>query len=297
MITFCRQELPQLLVNDCGLTSDRAAAIGQDILNRAEAFASYDEPTRDVLIAPFIEEAAWHDPRNAALELRAAVTVVVRNSLLEEAHVDRAVKAEHIRLITTAAAGPLSHLLASRRRTPLDALPGPDPFRGLAQRYPRAWAALTALVEAIPAGGRHAYRLPEAPLPELPAGDALVDSKPSEENDQHLVLSAIEPRFDRYIVERLQLAVDGQPTTLFVPALSRLSRNSNNLCRIIEITLAYDSQILTTNTLIRPDDVWVRRGVPVRPDSYESLAGLKDIQGLSGSHRKLAETMLRQLGE
>jgi len=41
-----------------------------------------------VLIAPFVEEVFDHEPLDASLDIRAMVTVVVRNSLLEQAHHD-----------------------------------------------------------------------------------------------------------------------------------------------------------------------------------------------------------------
>jgi hypothetical protein len=39
-----------------------------------------------VLIAPFVEEVAYYEPQSAPLQLRGTVAVVVRGSLLEEAH-------------------------------------------------------------------------------------------------------------------------------------------------------------------------------------------------------------------
>jgi hypothetical protein len=54
---------------------------------------------------------------------------------------------------------------------------------------------------------------------------------------------------------------------LVTSALSRYSRNSEKLHRILEYLLAHSATVLTTNYLIRSSDVWVRRGDLVKPDS------------------------------
>jgi len=73
---------------------------------------------RDVLMAPSIEEVYGYEPRDSTLDHLGAVNVVVRNSLLEEAHANGPVTADDIRHMTTAAVAPMSHLLAAGRRPP-----------------------------------------------------------------------------------------------------------------------------------------------------------------------------------
>jgi hypothetical protein len=70
----------------CEVQQDLAYRIGEDILERAEAFAALAAEERDVLIAPFVEEVFEHEPLEGPLDLRGKVTVVVRNSLLQQAH-------------------------------------------------------------------------------------------------------------------------------------------------------------------------------------------------------------------
>jgi hypothetical protein len=82
---------------------------------------------------------------------------------------------------------------------------------------------------------------------------------------------------------------------LCVSALSRYSRNSAKLHRILEFLLAHQATILTTNYLIRPGDVWVRRGELVKPVSADPFAGFAQTRGLVGAHRKLAENVTAQL--
>ena len=63
---------------------------------------------------------------------------------------------------------------------------------------------------------------------------------------------------------------------------------------MLEFLLAHDATILTTNYLIRPGDVWVRRGDLVKPNSRDPYAGIANTHGLSGTHRKLADTITTQ---
>jgi hypothetical protein len=114
-------------------------------------------------------------------------------------------------------------------------------------------------------------------------------------DDGITVFSAVEPRFDQGMVDLLQDAANGD-ALVFTSALSRYSRNSDKLHRILEFLLAHGATILTTNYLIRPTDVWVRRGALVKPDSSNPYAGVLDTHGLAGTHRKMAETVARQHG-
>jgi hypothetical protein len=174
---FCHEIVPELLTDVCHVEEELAAQVGMDILARAESYAALDDTARNVLISPFAEEVARYEPAGSSLDLKGAVSVVVRSSLLEEAHSHGPVEAGGIEGITTMAAAPLSHFLAARRRfsvTVKDNL-----FADLADAYPRAWSCLSAVAFAYGSGGgRWPYRAPVAPVPELPLAevDAPVDA-------------------------------------------------------------------------------------------------------------------------
>jgi hypothetical protein len=144
-------------------------------------------------------------------------------------------------------------------------------------------------------GGRQALRLPAAPVPDLPAGGELAEASPSASDETLTVFSAIDPRFDQNLIGLLSRAAAGE-MLLVTSALSRYSRNSEKLHRILEFLLAHEATILTTNYLIRPTDVWVRRGALVKPDSKQPYAGVVNTRGLAGTHRKLAERIAAQYG-
>ena len=83
---------------------------------------------------------------------------------------------------------------------------------------------------------------------------------------------------------------------VFVPTLSRFSRNLGKLMLIIEYLLARGVPILTTNYLLRAGDAWVRRGQLVMPDNAHPVAGLAVMRGLIGVHREIARQVASDLG-
>jgi hypothetical protein len=293
MQTLCLVELPAVL-RECGVDQAEADAIGADILARARAFAALDDAARNTLVAPFIEEVTNYEPRDVSPALRAAVTVVVRNSLLETVHAAGLVSGPELRIVTAAAARPLAELLTMATDNPPH-IPQNDVFTRLPATYPRAWAALTALADTVGQGGRRDYRLPDAPVPVLPTADEVVAARRGKQHLGSVVESAITPAFNQQLVDGLRLVITHQ-VPFYVPSLSRVSRNMDKLLRVMELLLARDVPIVTTNYLIRSYDVWVRRRL-VQPDNYSRLSGLDTLDGLSGSHRKLVQAIREGFGD
>ena len=278
---FCREIVPGILTDVCHVDKELAAQVGEDILARAESYAALDDAARDVLMSPFAEEVAGYEPADSPLELKGAVSVVVRSSLLEEAHSHGPVDAGGIKGITKMAAAPLSHFLAARRRFPVTVKD--NLFADLTDTYPRAWSCLGAVALAYGAGGgRWPYRAPGAPVPELPLAE--VDA-----------LSGIDTRFDQLFVQRLREAVEDGDTVWLTASLSRISRNLDMLMRAMEYLLAHDVPILTANYLLRPHEVWVRRGELVPVDYKDLPAAWRVSRGLSGTHRARAAEVVKQL--
>jgi hypothetical protein len=103
-----------MLIEVCNVDAELAAATDADVPSCTWSFVALPDLVRHVVMTPFIEEVFDHDPPDTALELKAAVTVVVRNSPLEEAHANAPVEAGGIQAITKAACAPPPHLLARR---------------------------------------------------------------------------------------------------------------------------------------------------------------------------------------
>ena len=288
---FCNVVVPDLLTDVCHVSTELAAQIGEDILARAESYAMLDDTARNVLIAPFAEEVARYEP-GSSLVLKGAVAVVVRSSLLEEAHAHGPVEAGGIQAITTLAAAPLSHFLAARRRNPVTV--EHNLFADLADAWPRAWACLGAVAQAYgTGGGRWPYRVPAAPVPELPAAE--VEAPAADTRDDAVILSGIDPRFDQEAVQRMREAAEPGDAVWLTASLSRISRHLGKLLQAVEYLLAHDVPILTANYLLRPRDVWVRRGQLATVDHEDPLAAWRAPRGLSGAHRAVAAQAVKQM--
>jgi hypothetical protein len=303
MVRFCREVLPGMLTEACGVAASDASLVAEDVLARAEAVARLDRDSREILAAPFFEESFSHEPDEASAWMKAITTLVIQNSRLEELHANGPVNAGGITAVTTYGLGPLSHLIAARRRHPLPAGVPDDPFAGLADAYPRAWACHDALRTAlITGGGRVGYRTPEAPVPALPATAEVADAQTAGHLDlpseafTAVIFSGIDPRFDQNALGWLR-AAENEEVLLGLSSLSRISRNSRKLLRVLEFLLARQARILTTNYLLTYKEVCVRRHELVKPDSEHPMAGFRNMNGLNGSHRKTLESYVRQISQ
>lgn len=273
---FTGEILPGVL-SEWGLTN--AQEVGRGIAERATSYAQSGRSSRLAIRAPFIEEVAGYEPSGATPGLLATVCVIVRCSALEDAHADGLVGDGGIKSITEMAAGPLSQWLAEQGEA-TGGLAGV--FEGLDDRWPRAWAALDALARAE-RGGRAAFRMPDASTPDLPSEEEMLPARTTPGG--HSILSGIDPRFDEFAVSLLNTA--GPDMVSFVSSLSRLSRNLDKALRMIEIVLSRGGTLLTANHMIRPAEVFTRKGALVRPNSLQPLSALEDLTGLSGVHRKM----------
>jgi hypothetical protein len=302
-LKFCRDFLPGILANVSKATDDEAAMAADDVMLRAEAVARMDRKTREILAAPAYEESYEYDPADAPPWLKALTTLVIRNSQLEELHTKGLIEQGGIAAITESGVGPLSHLLAAGG--PLDGEVTGSPFAGLTESYPRAWACLSALQLCINAGGgRAGYRLPDAPVPELPDISEVAEAATTEISAkgtgilEAVVFSGVDPRFDPEsysLLKRAQEENDG--LTFGFTSLSRISRDSRKLFRVLEFLLAHDTKLITTNHLITGREVWFRKGYYVKPDSRNFGKGIEDPRGMSGSYRKTAESFIRLVNQ
>jgi hypothetical protein len=298
---FCTEILPGML-EVCEVPAPDAVLVAEDVSLRAEAVARMDPASREVLASPFYEESFTYEPDEAPAWLKAITTLVIRNSQLEEMHANDGPVNGGITTITTYGLGPLSHLIAARRRSPLPADVADDPFVDLPEAYPRAWACLEALRTCLNCGGgRIGYRSPQGPVPELPDVNEVIDAEPAENVEMPsdgfaaVVFSGIDPRFDQHGFHVLKTAAEGEGLLLGMSSLSRISRNSRKLLRVLEFLFAHRARILTTNYLLTDKEVWVRRQELVAPDSKHPMKGFEVLSGLSGTHRKTVESWARQI--
>jgi hypothetical protein len=245
-----------------------------------------------VLIAPFAEEITRYEPTGSSLTLKGAVAVVVRSSLLEEANSHGPAEADGIQGITTTAAAPLSHFLAARHRNPVTV--EHNLFADLPDASPPAWTCLGAVARACGAGGgRWPYRVPVAPVPELPAAE--VEAAAADTRDGVVILSGIDTRFDQEVVQRMRQAAEPGDAVWLTASLSRISRHLGKLLQAVEYLLAHDVPILTANYLLRTHDVWVRRGELAAVDHEDPPAAWRASRGMSGAHRAVAVEVVERM--
>ena len=293
MNQYCSEIVPGMLIR-IGVDEREAGRVAADIRLRAESAAHLNQEELEIIAAPFFEESFDHDPTHAPEWLKAITTLVVRNSLLEEVHAHGPVNSGGIKAITEYGLGPLSHFIAARRRESYSPHPQDDPFAALHERHPRAWACLAALRASLnEGGGRVGFRPPMAPIPTPPSSAEVVQAPAGAplEGFDSIVLSGIDPRIDQSALAYFT----GESVLLGVSALSRIARHSGKLMRILEFLLAHDSRIITTNHLLTSREVYTRKKQLIKPDSLEPIAGIRRLEGLSGSHLKTTKSYLAQL--
>ncbi len=300
---FCRDFLPGILMEVCKATEDEARMVVDDVMLRAKAAVSMDRETRAILAVPSYEESYEYDPADAPPWLKAVATLVIRNTQVEELHVKGLIEQGTIAFITKYGLGPLSQFLAAS--VPLGNEARGDPFAGIAESYPRAWACLRALQLCIDAGGgRMGYQLPDAPVPKLPDISEVAEAETFEISSEGLVryngavsngvvFSGVDPRLDQTSYGQLKIAQEEEGLILGLSSLSRISRNSRKLFGILEFLLAHNATVITTNYLLTRREVWFRKGYYVRPDSRNFGKGMNDLRGMSGAHRKTVEAYFR----
>jgi hypothetical protein len=297
---YCCEVLPGML-EICEVPASDAERVVEDISSRAEAAARMNEVSLEILAAPFYEESFTHNPENAPAWMKAVTTLVIRNSRLEEMHADGgSVRGGQV-AITTHGLMPLLHFIAVRRQSSPPDGPADDQFVGLEEEYPRAWACLKALRMCINTGrGRIGYRLPQGAVPELPASSEVIEAEPAGDvetpsgDSTVVVFSGIDSRFDQHGFHVLEMAAEHERFLVALSSLSRISRNSRKLHRVLEFLLAHHARILTTNYLLTEKEVWVRRRDPIEPDSWHMMKGFEDLGGLSGAHRKTVESWVQR---
>ena len=266
------------------MADDDIATITRDVQQRANDYSRGGPATRRALRAPFLDDVAGFQPTQAPIGCRADTAVVVRNSRLEDAHASSVVSDSDLLAITYLATGALNTWLSPRLNRRWNA-PAAGVFARVPE-HPRAYAALQALALAAEAGGRRAFRAPEAPVPQLPVAGAHVDSGGKVRRS---ALAAL----DEPLLRQLAAVATGDQQVFFTSSLSRVSRDSVLLATVLEFVLAHGGTLLTTNFLLRPGEAFSRRPPLIAANTHNPLAALTDA-GLSGLHAKHVRHLLAE---
>ena len=260
--------IPWLELRD--VPAERIAFATADVRARLASLAGrWGTPGAAALLAAYYEIAERHDPRDVALEVRALATVGVRNSHLEDLHIDDHIEQWEWRDVTRAAANALCAFDAA---SACAVVPNADdPFAGILEACPTATAAFTALSTLRP-GGSVEWRRPDLPAPAAPAGDEAIPLTPRGEEILHALDERISLRSAGLIT---RCAQTGEP--FGAPSLKHISRHPGKLFRVVDYLLAHHVTVATANLLIEPEQItW--RSDPVGYNDFDlTWAGVGNL--------------------
>lgn len=285
---FLDEVVPQTL-SEAGVEQAQVDRTVVDIADRARSYAACGRQARLALRTLAIEDVAQFHPEQAPVGVKADTAVVIRNSLLEDLHANGPVGSEHLFRLTYLGCGALNQWLTERANT-ADAHPPAGLFSPVLE-HPRGWAALQAAGTAVQRGGRVGFRLPNAPVPPVPQVTAAATVR----QDGVHIRSALSG-LDDTLVSMMRRTEAGELNVWFTVSLSRYSRDASTIALLLDFALSRGRDVLTTNLLIRPGEVFVRKQPLLTADVDRPLAGLRDVRGLAGLHAKYARTLAAQAG-
>ena len=100
---------------------------------------------------------------------------------------------------------------------------------------------------------------------------------------------------DGVLVGNLMAVAAGEMKVMFASSLSRFSRDSTVLARLVEYVLAHGGTILTTNFLLRPGEAFSRRSPLIAADSNDPMSAITTAR-LPGLQAKFVRMIQEQLG-
>ena len=239
-------------------SSEAFQQVKEDIQIRISSILSCwaDVKMRRTLLLIGEEEGAFYEPHTAPLDIRALTVAAIRNSFLEDLRSTHPavlrlqgqtppLQDKDVRRITQTAikywqAIPLqqSHCFWSPRWV--------NPFEFLAEDYPHAWHALSHLAntqqQTISVKPLHARR------PTLPQ----VKGQRDQQKKSVVVLSGIDPQFDKTLLGQLQQIQNGSRPFFFCDSWKMLTRNPEKLYQVIDFVLAHGAAFVTFNYLLTP---------------------------------------------
>src|SRR5260370_20617350 len=276
---------------------------------------------RDTILEIGLEEGTFFLPKHAPLSIRSVVVLAIRNSLLEDWHVEQKYggqgkKVDDIRMRWITAEAIRYFDACSLSALPNASVSHGNPFADLEQKFPLAWHAFSQLAEArredqeqrkqSKAGLVCEVDLPSlASLPELPEDITRVRAiKVTIEGTQRLktvVDSGINPHFDDRLLTLLAQFRNEKGMPFYSDSWKALTRNPTKLFFLVNWILAYQGIIITPNYLISPQVACIRtplwRIAHLSSEGKEIFAVLASSGGLSAYHRQVLKSIADQFRE
>jgi hypothetical protein len=290
---------PQL--GACGLNLKQRELVSWDIRERLISVMGNwkDESFREAVLLLGLEDAAFYEPGDVDIEIRALVSVAVRNSMLEDltatypykrefASIAECLPDSYVPEITRSAA---IFFAEGWRRQPdwMVDTPRMDIFRLLAAKYPLTWQRLTQL--ATSSEQEHFLQgetVVQRPVT-LPGGSAARATT-------WAIVSGYSPVIDPALASILNGIVSGDTPYFYSPCFKTVTRNPEKLLYIIETILCAHKSFVTLNYLIEP--AYISRRAPLLPPLHlksELAYKLTDHTGLTQKHRQVLQGVSEEL--
>jgi hypothetical protein len=295
---------PQL--ETAGLNSRQQSIVASDVRHRLNSLLTHwhDSPFRRTALLLGVEEASFYEPATVDLDIRSAVVVAVRNSLVEDLGADRpatpeltlrrpAITDSGMKSLTIAA---INHLrkydFAQLRVVP--AVAGEDDlFGSLAVDFPNAWRSLSAIANA--SGVEVIFEAAAPPPLDLPPHSSC--GKPAESHVQ-VVSSGIDPTLDDGLIGYLEQIKEKRCSLFFSDSFKSVTRNPIKLLYILEFVLSHGGSFVTHNYYFGQQYA-SRREPLLRPCHFnrEVTAKLTNQAGLCDRHRQALDEIRSGLAD
>ncbi len=302
---------------------DGIETIFTDIESRLRALLArwHDEEWRDTVLMIGREEGTFYKPGDTPLSIRSLVVVAIRNSALEDWHVERQyggrgryLDEAGMQEITEAAIHYFDscalHTLPAA--TPVEK----NPFVSLEQEFPYAWNAFAVLAdihreedeqpEKTKEGLCFSFEPPETvSRPSIPPVAKQMQADKKHKRDKRasiptITLSGMSPEFDEGLVSYLALIRDGRMQLFYTDSWKGISRHPQKLFTVINCILAYNGFIISPNYALASTTVSIR--APLLAPAHLSTEGKGTQDGLKKSslalsswHRSLLEQVVKGL--
>lgn len=267
-----------------GLNKDQRERVCADVRQRLASALSHwnDEPFRRAFLMLGKEEAAFWEPREASIEVRALVVLCVRNSQIESLNAatrsqKQALPDEEMPDLTREA---ISFFQTADLIHPPVAK-NADVFGSLPEQFPNAWQALSVLANLAGAEATYELKLEKSEVPEITGNQRRLSGT--------TVVSGngMDPSFDPGLRQILLLIQKGEIREFSCPAFSRVTRNPAKLLSILDHVLRNGAAFVMPNYVFS-DSYIAQRQPLIRPphDIDEAELNHANRVGLALRHQE-----------
>jgi hypothetical protein len=286
-----------------GATEQEVDLIVEDVDLRVRSLYRHLPKIGSTLLLPAYEEAVFHRPTDVPEWVRAFTITAVRNSAIEELHAGDRLADRLIVELTTSTSMALATIDSDKAAAAFNAPMAGDPFDGLEQRFPTAWAAMWHLGHSWEADGQEIRYRPvdtdPVAIPEVAVETVHSESVERQSTRQlTVILNGVDPRFDTQLVRVLELIDTGELGALFAPSFKHLSRNMAKLYQLLDVVLTRGAPVVTPNYYLTDGLVAARR-LLCRPvhESAGFLTYCRDLEGVAPVHADALSHFVDSMGD